>query len=56
MPHAPDFLSGVPPVLLHELPARAAACWAGHTALTVEGLHLTYADLQSQIECFAAGL
>lgn len=56
MPHAPDFHSGVPPVLLHELPARAAACWPNHRALTVEGLHLSYADLQPQIECLAAGL
>lgn len=56
MPHAPDFNRGVPPVLLHELPARAAACWPGHQALTVEGRHWSYADLQSQIERCAAGL
>ncbi|ART53132.1 acyl-CoA ligase (AMP-forming), exosortase A system-associated [Acidovorax carolinensis] len=56
MPHAPDFHSGVPPVLLHELPARAAACWPGRTALTVDGMHLSYANLQSQVERFSAGL
>ena len=56
MPHAPDFNMGIPPVLLHELPARAAARWPSHAALTVEGRHLSYADLQSQIERFAAGL
>ncbi len=56
MPHAPDFHSGVPPVLLHELPARAAACWPGHQAVTVEGRHWSYTDLQSQLERCASGL
>lgn len=56
MPQAPDFNRGVPPVLLHELPARAAACWPGHLALTVDGRHWSYADLQSQMERCAAGL
>ena len=56
MPQAPDFNRGVPPVLLHELPARAAACWPGHLALTVDERHWSYADLQSQMERCAAGL
>ena len=56
MPQAPDFNRGVPPVLLHELPARAAVCWPAHQALTVEGRHWSYADLQSQMERCAAGL
>lgn len=56
MPQEPDFQRGIPPVLLHELPARAAACWPDRTALTVDGAHLSYAGLQSQIECCAAGL
>ncbi|HQQ69557.1 MAG TPA: acyl-CoA ligase (AMP-forming), exosortase A system-associated, partial [Alicycliphilus sp.] len=56
MPQAPDFTSGIPPVLLHQLPQRAAACWPQRTALTVDGRHLSYADLQQQIERCAAGL
>lgn len=56
MPQAPDFTSGIPPVLLHQLPQRAAACWPQRTALTVAGRHLCYADMQQQIECCAAGL
>ena len=56
MPQTPDFRGGVPPVLLHELPARAAACWPARTALTVGGQHLAYADLFSQVERCAASL
>ena len=56
MPQTPDFRGGVPPVLLHELPARAAACWPARAALTVGGLHLAYADLFSQVERCAASL
>ena len=56
MPQAPDFTGAIPPVLLHELPARAAACWPGHVALTAGAEPLRYADLQVQIQCVAAGL
>ena len=56
MPQTPDFRGGVPPVLLHELPARAAACWPARVALTVGGQHLAYADLFSQVERCAASL
>ena len=56
MPQTPDFRGGVPPVLLHELPARAAACWPARAALTVGGLHLAYADLYPQVERCAASL
>lgn len=56
MPQAPDFLRGIPPALLHELPARAAACWPASTAVTVDGEHLSYTRLQAQIERCAAGL
>lgn len=56
MPQAPDFLRGIPPALLHELPARAAACWPAGTALTLDGEHLSYTQLQAQIERCAAGL
>ena len=51
-----DFTAGVPPVLLHELLARAAACWPSHIALTVGTQHLAYEDVQLQVECCAAGL
>ena len=56
MPQTPDFRGGVPPVLLHELPARAAACWPARTALTVGGQHLAYADFFPQVERCAASL
>ncbi|NMM75446.1 acyl-CoA ligase (AMP-forming), exosortase A system-associated [Acidovorax sp. SRB_24] len=39
----------MPPVLLHELPARAAVCWPERTALTVGGEHVSYALAQSHI-------
>ncbi len=42
--------------MLHDLPARAAACWPGHTALSVNGAHVSYADLQAQTQRCAAGL
>jgi non-ribosomal peptide synthetase component F len=50
MSYAPHLTSAIPPVLLHQLPQRAAACWPTRTALTVDGQHLSYADLQAQIE------
>ena len=56
MPQTPDFRGGVPPVLLHELPARAAACWPARAALTVGGQHLAYAEWYSQVERCAASL
>ena len=56
MPQTPDFRGGVPPVLLHELPARAAACWPARVALTVGGQHLAYADFFPQVERCAASL
>jgi len=56
MSYAPHLTSAIPPVLLHQLPQRAAVCWPTRTALTVEGQHLSYADLQAQIERCAAGL
>ena len=42
--------------MLHELLARAAACWPSHIALTVGTQHLAYEDVQLQVECCAAGL
>jgi len=56
MSNAPELSREMPPVLLHELPARAAACWPDRTALTMDGQHLTYAQVQSRIECCASGL
>jgi len=56
MPQEPDFSKGIPPVLLHDLPARAAAIWPGRTALTVGAAHLSYADLQGQIRACSAGM
>lgn len=40
----------LPPVLLHDLPARAAACWPDAVALVSEGRIWCYADLQGQID------
>ena len=56
MPQASDFERGVPPVLLHELPARAAALWPDRNAVTVEGQHLTYTEVQSLVGRCATGL
>ncbi|MBS0293401.1 MAG: acyl-CoA ligase (AMP-forming), exosortase A system-associated [Proteobacteria bacterium] len=56
MPQELDFQRGIPPVLLHELPARAAACWPDQVALTIDGKHLSYNGLQADIERCAAGL
>jgi len=39
----------LPPVLLHELPARAAACWPDAVALVADGRQCSYAALQLQI-------
>lgn len=56
MPTESHFKAGVAPVLLHELLARAAACWPERTAVTVDGQHFLYADVQSQTQRCAAGL
>ena len=56
MPKESDFKAGLPPVLLHELLARAAACWPMRTALTVGAEHFLYADVQAQVKRCAAGL
>ncbi|MBS0467012.1 MAG: acyl-CoA ligase (AMP-forming), exosortase A system-associated [Proteobacteria bacterium] len=56
MPQAPNFHHAIPPVLLHQLPQRAADIWPERTALTVDAKHLSYAALQQQIERCAAGL
>ena len=56
MPHAPDFSESLPPVLLHDLPARAAALWPTQRALTSGDQHLLYVELQAQVNAFASGL
>jgi acyl-CoA ligase (AMP-forming) (exosortase A-associated) len=56
MPHAPDFSESLPPVLLHDLPARAAALWPAQRALTAGEQHISYGDLQAQVSALASGL
>ena len=56
MPHAPDFSESLPPVLLHDLPARAAALWPLQRALTAGDQHLTYTELQAQVSAMASSL
>lgn len=56
MPNAPDFTAGIPPVLLHELPARAAACWPLNGAVSADGKVCSYAELHDQVQAFACGL
>ena len=45
-----------PPVLLHSLPARAAALWPDSVALTLGDHGLTYRDLQAQVAAVAGQL
>ena len=56
MPKAPGFSRGIPPVFLHDLPARAAACWPARVALAAGGQQLSYADMQLSMESCAACL
>lgn len=53
---APDFRGGLPPVLLHDLPARAAQCWPAQVALTSGDTRWEYAALQARIASWAQGL
>lgn len=53
---APDFRGGLPPVLLHDLPARAAQCWPAQVALTSGDTRWEYATLQARIAWWAQGL
>lgn len=50
---APDFRGGLPPVLLHDIPARAAACWPDQIALVAGNIPFAYAALQDRIEFWA---
>lgn len=44
------------PLLLHDLPARAAALWPEAVALVAEGQRCTYAQLQRQIDLLSEAL
>lgn len=56
-PHLENALPPVSlPVLLHDLPVRAAALWPEAVALVADGRHCTYAQLQQQIVALAAAL
>jgi acyl-CoA ligase (AMP-forming) (exosortase A-associated) len=52
----PDFRGGVPPVLLHDLPARAALLWPENFALSHEGRRCSYPELQAAIDSWAQAL
>ena len=56
MRDAPSLHAGFPPVLLHDLPARAAALWPDAVALTLGDHGLVYRDLQAQVAAVAAQL
>jgi acyl-CoA ligase (AMP-forming) (exosortase A-associated) len=53
---APDSHAGFPPVLLHDLPARAAVLWPEAVALTWGDHGLAYRDLQAQVAAVAGQL
>jgi acyl-CoA ligase (AMP-forming) (exosortase A-associated) len=53
---APDFRGGLPPVLLHDLPARAAACWPAQPALVAGETQWSHAALQARTEAWAQHL
>ena len=53
---APDFRGGLPPVLLHDLPARAGQCWPAHVALTSGDTRWEYAALQARMALWSQGL
>ncbi len=56
MRDAPSLHAGLPPVLLHDLPARAAALWPTAVALTLSDQSLAYRDLQAQVTRVAGQL
>ncbi len=53
MSAAPDHLWSVPPILLHDLPRRAAGCCPDAIALRAGEACWTYGRLQSRIEAWA---
>ena len=56
MPTEPDFSESYPPVLLHEMPLRAAASWPKSEALTAGSVRCTYDDLGMAVSGLACGL
>jgi acyl-CoA ligase (AMP-forming) (exosortase A-associated) len=56
MPNAPHFSAETAPVMLHDLPARAAAVWPAAVALTLGDQGLTYGELQAQVVAVAGQL
>jgi acyl-CoA ligase (AMP-forming) (exosortase A-associated) len=56
MPDAPHFSAEIAPVMLHDLPARAAAVWPDAVALTLGDQGLTYGELQAQAAAVAGQL
>jgi acyl-CoA ligase (AMP-forming) (exosortase A-associated) len=53
---APSPQVGIPPILLHDLPLRAAVLWPDAVALTLGDRGLTYRDLQVQVAAVAVQL
>ena len=53
---APHFSAETAPVMLHDLPARAAAVWPEAVALTLGDQCLTYGELQAQVVAVAGRL
>lgn len=56
MPTERDFSESYPPVLLHELPLRAAASWPDNEALVAGEVRCSYRDLGHSVSGFASGL
>ena len=56
MPTERDLSESYPPVLLHELPLRAAANWPQNEALTAGEVRLSYRDLGEAVSNLASGL
>jgi acyl-CoA ligase (AMP-forming) (exosortase A-associated) len=53
---APSPQVGIPPILLHDLPLRAAVLWPDSVAMTLGDRGLTYRDLQLQVAAVAVQL
>ncbi|WP_442909554.1 acyl-CoA ligase (AMP-forming), exosortase A system-associated [Hydrogenophaga sp.] len=56
MPTERESSESYPPVLLHELPLRAAAFWAAREALTAGAVRLSYGELGDAVLDLASGL
>ncbi|MDP3168435.1 MAG: acyl-CoA ligase (AMP-forming), exosortase A system-associated [Hydrogenophaga sp.] len=56
MPTERDFSESYPPVLLHELPLRAAASWPDREALTAGAVRFSYGELGDAVSGLASGL